>query len=131
MEAKLIPPTFIKVDRVEPARHCFNIFAKVHEARHAVKEGFNGPTKYVEGVLGDETASVNFKFFGDNYSWVNTGKIIAVRNGLSTVIEEHIVIEIDRFGKITEEKDRSIEKVNLANNLSKPAYVKKVDKRTN
>ena len=131
MEVKLNIPTFLKVDKIEPAKHCFNIYAKIVEAKESVKETHFGQIKIIEGVLADESGSANFKFVGDKYGWIQSGKIVAVRNGLSSIIDEHIVIEIDRFGKVTEEANVVIESANLENNISKTAYVKKVNKKPN
>ena len=131
MEVKLNIPTFVKVDKIEPAKHCFNIYAKIVEAKHSEKETFKGPIKITEGVLADESGSVKFKFVGDNFEWIQVGKIVAVRNGLSSIIDEHIVIEADRFGRVSEESNVVIESANLENNISKPAYVKKVSKKPN
>ena len=131
MEAKLTTPSFIKVDRIEPAKHCFNIYARIVEAKHSDRDHFNGPVKIVEGVLADESGSANFKFVGNNHSWVQSGKTVAVRNGLSSIIDEHIVIEVDKFGRITEESDTFVSSAHVENNISKPAYVKKVSKKAN
>lgn len=44
------------------------------------------------GVCGDETACANFKFVGKWADLVEEGKVYAIRNGRSDIIDEHIVL---------------------------------------
>ena len=48
-----------------------------------------------------------------------------MRNGKSSVIAEHIVLDIDRFGKVSVEDDKCIKNVNTTNNISAAVWEKK------
>ena len=37
----------------------------------------------------------------DNAHLVSKGSVIALRNGRSEVVQEHIRLELDKFGKVT------------------------------
>lgn len=125
MSVQLQKPQFLKVKDIGPAKHCYHVYATVVEAKHSEKETHNGPVKIIEGVLADETSAANFRFNLEQAPWVQAGKTIAIRNGLSNVVNEHILLEIDKFGRVTEEKDVKFEKVNTQNSISKTAYAKK------
>lgn len=126
MQGQLKKPVFIKVKEIGPAKHCYNVYATVIEAKTSDKELRKGTTsKVVEGVLGDESGCANFRFSGEAADWVQAGKTIAIRNGLSNVVDEHILLEVDKFGRITEEKEVKIDKINSDVSISKTPYVKK------
>jgi ssDNA-binding replication factor A large subunit len=125
MSEQLKPPTFIKVSAIGPAKHCYTVYATIVEAKPAQRETRAGPIKGVEGVLADETGAANFRFIGEQFVWVEQGKTIAIRNGLSNVVDEHILLEVDKFGRVTEEKEVKIEKPNTQHNISATPYVKK------
>lgn len=57
-----------------------------------------------EGQLGDETGVINFRVVGDFAGKLGKDRIVAVRNARSEVFQEHMRIELDRWGKISEEK---------------------------
>jgi len=59
--------------------------------------------KIVEAVLGDSTAVINARFVGNFADLVKAGKTLAIRNGRSEVFQERHRLELDRWGKITEE----------------------------
>ena len=125
MSAPLKKPQFIKIKDIGPGKHCYHVLATVVEAKASDKETHNGLVKIIEGVVGDESGCANFRFTAEQAPWVQAGKTIAIRNGLSSVVFEHILLEVDKFGRVTEEKDVKIEKVNSENNISKTQYVKK------
>ena len=129
--SQLKKPSFIKVDQIKAGSHCYNIYAKILEIKNSEKETKSGLLKIAEGILGDETASANFKFVGENALNISTGKVIALRNGLSSVVDEHILLELDKFGKITDEPNIEIQSVNQNKNISQVAYEKKVKVRQN
>ena len=125
MSAPLKKPVFSKIAQIGPAKHCYNVYGVVMEAKPAQRETRNGPIKGVEGVVADESGSANFRFIGEQFAWIAPGKTIAIRNGMSNVVEEHILLEVDKFGRVTEEKDVKIDKVNSEVNISKTSYLKK------
>ena len=52
--------------------------------------------------------------------------IVAIRNGKSNVVDEHILLEIDRFGKVSIESDDKVKAANTNNNISAATWEKKV-----
>ena len=46
-------------------------------------------------------------FLVENVDKVKDGDIIALRNGRSEVVDEHIRLELDKFGKVSQEPVRS------------------------
>lgn len=127
MSAPLKKPVFSKIAQIGPAKHCYNVHGVVVEAKPATRETRNGPVQGVEGVIADESGSANFRFIGEQFAWVAQGKTIAIRNGLSNVVEEHILLEVDKFGRVTEENEVNIAKPNIDHSISAQAYVKKAE----
>ncbi len=131
-EIILRPAVFIKVNELKPAKHCFNIFVKVIKITESERVNNNGENiKVVEGTVADETSAAEFKFVGEHTKLLQVGNIIAIRNGRSSIINEHIVLELDKFGKVTLEKGHQIEKANTDANISDTKWEKKVNPRTN
>ena len=50
---------------------------------------------------------------------------VAIRNGKSSVITEHIVLDVDRFGKVSVEDDKWVKNINTTNNISAAVWEKK------
>ena len=76
------------------------------------------------GVVADETGCANFRLRNDHCKDIKKGAIIAIRNGKSNVIDEHILLDLDKFGRITLEPEQKIE-VNLDNNISEAQWDKR------
>ena len=115
----------MKVADIQPAHHCYNIYAKIIEAKVAERDGKKGKVSVVEGLLGDESATANFRLSGEHTTLIKEGEVVAVRNGLSNVISEHILLELDKFGRVTLENDHKMGEINQEKNISKFAYVPK------
>lgn len=56
----------------------------------------------VRAVVADETGSANAFFKGDNVKLIKKDNVIAIRNGKIRLIKDHISLELDIFGRITE-----------------------------
>ena len=126
MDQPLKKPEFIKIKDIEPAKHCYHVYGKIVSSNHSEIVTNNGKVvKIVEGVIGDETGSANFKFSGNHATQIQTGKIVALRNGKSNIIDERIILELDQFGRVTEEKDVKIGNVDSQNNISNIKWEKK------
>ena len=72
-----------------------------------------------------------FEFFSkniDNVDKVKADMILSIRNGRSEVVDEHIRLEVDKFGKVMEEPEVTITGVKNSENISSYAYVKKEKK---
>ena len=52
---------------------------------------------------------------------IREGAVLTVRNAHANVVNEHLRLEVDRWGKI-EPSTEKIEKVNTSNNLSDVEY---------
>lgn len=119
---KLATPKFIKVKDLETERSGYNVVVQVLEAEHRVHEGRNGGIPMVDCIVGDESAKVKAFFKGDNTKLVNKGNVIAIRNGVKRIINGTISLEVDIFGRVTEEKDK-IEGRQNAENISEKKVV--------
>jgi ssDNA-binding replication factor A large subunit len=127
--AKLTKPKFIKIGDLKPAKHCYNLYGKIVELNLNEKVLQRGETiKVAEGLIGDETGVVRFKLVGEHCDNLKQGNIVAFRNGKSMVIDEHILLQMDRFGKVTLEKGVTIGNVNNTNNVSDEKWEKKSHK---
>ena len=120
-------PVFCKVKDIRPGVHCYNVYCKVLKATHSTITRLSGDIlKIVEGVVADSTGSANFKFEGDHTANVKEGATIAIRNGRSEVVDEHIRLETDRFGKISVEDAKSVSSpLETKYSISTEAYQKK------
>merc|ERR1712032_582780 len=129
MSQRLQKPTFCKVTDIKAGRHCYNVYCKVIELNASEITKFNGEViRIADGVLGDETGVANFRLVGDNVDKVKVDQAISIRNGRSEVVDEHIRLEVDKFGKVQEEPEKNIERVKNSENISSYAYVKKEKK---
>ncbi len=125
-EVALKDPVFVKIKDIQPGKHCYNVFAKVIKIEQSDRVNKVGEkVAVVEGVVADETSSANFKFIGDHAQHIKVGAVIAIRNGRSNVSSERIVLELDKFGKISLETDVAIPKPNVTDNISSTVWEKK------
>ena len=128
MEKKpeLRKPSFIKISEILPGAHCYHVYGKVVKATHSELKRISGDlVKIVDGVIADESGSANFHFEGPNADLITQGIVVAVRNGRSEVVEEHIRLELDKFGKLTKEDSSLIKSTNEKNNISDVSYEKR------
>ena len=127
MEAKLQKPHFIKISEIKPVVHCYHVYGKIISAVHSETVGHNGKLiKSVEGVIADDTSAANFKFTGHHTALIHEGNVVAIRNGKSNIINEHILLELDQFGRVTEEKEIHFKNVNTDKNISATVWEKVV-----
>merc|ERR1712039_973524 len=125
MTQRLQKPIFFKINEIKAGRHCYNIYCKVTEVKVSEITKFNGEViRICDGVVGDETAIANFRLVGENVDKVKQDMIISIRNGRSEVVDEHVRLEVDKFGKVQEESV-TIDKIKVEENISSHAYVKK------
>ena len=94
-------PVFSKIENIKPGVHCFNVYCKVLKAAHSSITRQTGDKLIIcEGVVADSTACANFRFEGENAEFLKEGMIIAIRNGRSEVVQEHVRLEVDKFGRV-------------------------------
>jgi ssDNA-binding replication factor A large subunit len=97
--------TVIKIADLQPGRHAVTFYAKVVNSEISEVPRISGEKLTVaEGQLGDETGVINFRVVGDYASKMAKDRVVAVRNARSEVFQEHMRVELDRWGKISEEK---------------------------
>jgi len=119
----LTKPVFITADKLKPGQHGYNVFLKIEDVSHEKANRADGSTLDIaEALCGDATASVRVRAIGDNAARLEKGKIIAIRNGRSEVFNQRMRLEVDRWGKITDEPKAKIDSVNTTNNLSNIEY---------
>lgn len=105
----LTKPKFIKIKDLETQRSGYNVYAKVLSVEPKVVDTHEGAKiPMVNCVLGDETATSNAFFKGDNAHLIQKGNVIAIRNGVKRFIKDHISLEVDIFGRVTLEKETTI-----------------------
>merc|ERR1712066_1200740 len=129
MTTRLQKPTFCKIYDIKAGRHCYNVYCKVIELNASEITKFNGEViRIADGVVGDDTAVANFRLVGENVDKVKVDQVISIRNGRSEVVDEHIRLEVDKFGKVQAEPDQTFERIKNSENISSYAYVKKEKK---
>ncbi len=134
MESKveLKKPVFTKIKDIKPAGHCYHVYGKVVSATTTdITRASGDKVKVVEGVIADDSACANFHFEGPNADFVTVGATIAIRNGRSEVVNEHIRLEVDKFGKISKEDAGAVKSTNTTVDISAEAYQKRQRKPTN
>ena len=60
----------------------------------------------------------------DHCKVIKKGVTIAIRNGKSNVVDEHILLDLDKFGRITLEPEQNIQP-NTDNNISDEVWDKR------
>jgi hypothetical protein len=101
METKqLTKPQFVKITNLVNSRDGYNVYVKVITADHFKTE--SGRLEMVKAVVGDETGCANAFFKGDIAKLIQKDKVIAIRNGIIRLMKNHISLEIDGFGRVTE-----------------------------
>merc|ERR1711862_829293 len=125
MNYRLQKPYFCKINDIKPGRHCYNVYCQVLSVNASEITKFNGEViRIADGVVGDETGVANFRLVGENCDLVKESQCISIRNGRSEVVDEHIRLEVDKFGKISSE-EKTFASVKNDNNISAFAYIKK------
>ena len=126
MTENLQKPDFIKIKAIQPAKHCYHVYCKILSAVPSELKSKNGKViPVVEGVVADETGAANYRLTGSHAANIKEGKIIALRNGKSSIVAEQILLELYDFGGVTEEADVNISQVNTDNNISDTKWEKK------
>lgn len=80
------------------------------------------------GVMGDDTGCFNFRLRNEHVEHIKKGATVCLRNYKCNVIDEHILLELDRFGKVTVESGHDI-KPNNENNISDQSWELKDQKK--
>ena len=129
---KLETPKYIRIADIRPAQHCYFVKGKITSAEKKEITRLSGDKVTVcEGVIADESGAANFHFEGEAADLVNNAKglTVSIRNGRCEVVDEHIRLEVDRFGKVAKEDKEVISGANTTNNISSVAYERKQSDR--
>lgn len=102
MEPKLQKPVFVKLNSLENSRDGYNVYVKVLSVENLPSANQN--FDMVRAVVADETGSASAFFKGDNAKLIKKDAVIAIRNGKIRLVKGHISLEVDIFGRITQEK---------------------------
>ena len=120
-------PVFGKISDIKPGKHCYHVYGKVLKATFAETTRMSGDkVRIADGIIGDETGTAAFHFEGPAVDQIAVGTVIAIRNGRSDVVEEHISLQVDKFGKVTKEDAAHVKSVDEApaKNISAIEYQK-------
>lgn len=105
-ERTLNKPQFVKVKDLERHRSGYNVIVRIVSVTEKEIETKSGEKiKMIDCVVADETGSAKAFFKGDNAKYIKKDNVIAIRNGVKRIIKGHISLEVDLFGRVTEEKD--------------------------
>eukprot|EP01015_Nassula_variabilis_P021593 TRINITY_DN3868_c0_g2_i1.p2 TRINITY_DN3868_c0_g2~~TRINITY_DN3868_c0_g2_i1.p2 ORF type:complete len:161 (+),score=52.39 TRINITY_DN3868_c0_g2_i1:105-587(+) len=127
---RLRKPAFIKVNEIKPDKTGYNVYLKVIDVTSDtnVKRFDNSNLLIRDAVCGDETGIVNIRLKAENADRLQKGKVIAIRNGRVEVIQGRIRLEVDRWGKVTQEDNVEIKSTGTKN-ISDTVYEKVVTNR--
>ena len=90
---KKTKPVFSNLEKITPGQHCYNVYVKVQKCDKEKKtNNKNEEYSVATGVCGDQTACANFKFVGKWADLVQEGKVYAIRNGRSDLVDERITL---------------------------------------
>ena len=130
---KLEKPQYIKIAEVRPGQHCFFIKGKLVSGERKEITRLSGDKVTVfEGVIADDSGCASIHLEGETAELASGFKnqTISIRNGRSEVVDEHIRLEVDKFGKVAKE-DEVIAKPNQETNISAISYERKqADRRS-
>ena len=77
--------------------------------------------RQAEVLVGDQYGCVKLIARDSQLDIIKEGSVITVRNAHANVVNEHLRLEVDRWGKIEASKEK-VDSVNTANNLSDVEY---------
>ncbi len=77
--------------------------------------------RYAEALVGDEYGCVKLWVKNEQLDVVKENAIITIRNAHANVVNEHLRLEVDRWGKI-EPSSQKVDNLKTSNNLSDIEY---------
>lgn len=103
---KLQPPKWSKVKDLERGTHGYNVkVAVISLESEVLPHSGDKKTTLIKAQVGDETGKADLLLRTENPDIIKVGKVIAIRNGRRQIVKGHISLQLDIFGRITEEKD--------------------------
>lgn len=117
-KTKLRKPNFCAIKELKPMQHCYNIKGQIVELEVEKKENVRGDEIVIAtGVLADNSGKVRFRLKNEHTKLLKKDAVIALRNGRANLVDEFLLLELDKFGKVTSEPDEKITP-NLTNDVS-------------
>ena len=127
---RLEKPKYIKIADIRPGVHCYFVYGKVLKATQNEITRISGDkVRISEGIISDDTGCANFHFEGENADIITPGATISIRNGRCEVVDEHIRLEVDKFGKVAKEDASNVKSTNEKNDISSVAYERQQAKK--
>lgn len=103
---KLAAPKWSKVKDLERGFHGYNVKVQVLKVeKEALAQTGDKKITLVKAQVGDETGKADLLLRLENPDIIKEGKVIAIRNGRRQIVKGHISLQLDIFGRITDEKD--------------------------
>lgn len=104
---KLQPPKWSKVKDLEKGSHGYNVKVQILKLEKLTLQHHVGekPLTSIKAQVGDETGKADLLLRVENPDFYKEGKVIAIRNGRKQFVQGHVSLQLDVFGRITEEKD--------------------------
>jgi ssDNA-binding replication factor A large subunit len=114
---------YTKIGDIRPGVHCFFVYGKILKATNSEITRISGDkVRICEGVIADDSGCATFHFEGTSAEQISIGAVVSIRNGRSEVVDEHIRLEVDKFGKIAKEDASNVKSVNEKTDISAVAY---------
>jgi len=110
-----VPPPQLKkakvwqIGRLKPDSKGFNVEGKILGAPKEVET--KGAAKTFEVEVGDATGKITASLRGDQADCVKAGKVCTFRNAKVIMVKSHIRLVVDKWGKIEENAEATVEEV--------------------
>lgn len=117
----LSDPIFNKIKDIQPGKSGYNLYLKVVSKAVLIdiKRLDSTRVAIADFVIGDETGIIKMRLRNDEYiDMINEGMTIIIRNCKIPVVNGHMRMIVDAFGKIEVSKDHLISQVNKEKDLS-------------
>jgi len=127
INAALNPPkplkkaTFSKVMAIQPDSKGLNLKVKI-TGEPVQAEGAKGQSTFWETPAADETGSVTLSLRADQKEKVSKGMVVEIRNAAVKMIQGHIRVGIDKWGKMAEAEGEVEANTSPGKNISATEY---------
>ncbi len=118
---ELADPMFNKIKDIQPGRSGYNIYAKVisKSVLIDIKRLDGSRVAIADFIVGDETGIIKMRLRNDEYiDMIKEDQTIIIRNCKIPVVNGHIRMIVDAFGKIEVSRDTRITEVNKEKDIS-------------
>lgn len=121
----LAEPVFSKVSDIQPGKSGYNLYLKVETKTILIDRKRIDESRVVicDFLVGDETGMIKMRIRNEKYvDMLKEGDSIIVRNCKVPVINNHIRLQVDAFGKIEISTEVKVNEVKKDKNLSNDVY---------